>query len=600
MKLIWHIIKKDIRRDRGALLLWAALFVAQVAIGFVLLNYHGGQRDFIQKLQLASAALVGLQFLMGYVLVARLVHADALLGTTLFWATRPISRRRLLAAKVGAVLLVFGVAPVALLVPWWLWCGFTAHDLAWTAVETFGWQLLMIAPAFLIASLTDDLGRVLLWSVMLFVVGMMWTALLGSVLRPGRLGNIEGAGSAGIVYTRVWLSGILLVLFSAVIAAHHYLTRRLARSIGLTMAGVGVVAAIVLFSERDWSSGLSSLTETKASPEVTAALAALKVEPGAALPDNRTKPRAGQEPSVTTEIYFEGLPENVAVSSIRSRQTWRWNDGLSVSRWSYIGNSTLPSEQLLRASYALKEPEKDPETVAWAKAQQEKRIAEREARGLPAPRPWRLAPPSRPGVRTLVFSQAPEALVKRGLADPPAYEAMLRCGALQAVILAELPVGSDAHAARDSTQVRVRWAPMDRADKEVSILVTAPLQRRSGLWGVGSVVSDFRQFQRGEVWLVNRTTGDVRRNGGFSLRSTRSAVVAGVILSWNEPNIEPESVIRNGRTIVRDPQWMEHSKVVLVAEELVARFTVEVKSDRLEFRRSRWADESEDATASND
>src|SRR6185369_10431409 len=109
-------------------------------------------------LQLASGILVFLQVTMGYVLVARWVHADALIGTSMFWPTRPISAARLLAAKLLGILPVFTLLPALLLLPWWLYCHFGWHEILWTSVDLCGWQLLIIAPAFLVASLTDDLG----------------------------------------------------------------------------------------------------------------------------------------------------------------------------------------------------------------------------------------------------------------------------------------------------------------------------------------------------------------------------------------------------------------------------------------------------------
>lgn len=610
MKLTWHIIKNDVLRDRWALLLWSALFVARVVIGLVLLREPGNDRDWIMGMQVANGALAGLGFLMGYVLVARLVLADPLLGTDMFWATRPISRGRLLMAKTVGTLLVFGLLPVALMAPWWLWCGFDARGLFWTAVDAFGWQLLMIAPALLIASMTNEISRVLMWSVVLGVAVMLWVALLANLF-PNSLGVDDPLRElAGLGYTRFWLSCCLFVVLAGAVTGHQYLTRRLARSIGLTVAMAAVVAAIGLFARMDVSQILTQLPHREAQPEVMKALEAAKVEVGTAMPDTLNTRAALSnrgEASLVTEIYFQGLPGNLAVLSGTSRQVWRWPAGPEIVRWSYIGSGPMPTERLLRDTYKLAPLPQDPETEK-AYAEQRKKAAEavaarRAARGGTAPIQKRLnmVPPSRPGIRHLVYSNVPAALITRGQTESPDYDVFLRCIATEPVILAELPLQVGAQGGTNSKRARLMWiGESPSSEPALSLLLTAPRVQAGGLWAAAAVVRDVRNQLRGEVWSINRTTGELLSQGSYSLQSTRTVNIAGVLLSWNEPRFRVGMVVRDGKLVVRDPQWVEHTSLVLVTEEAVARFNKRVSVGKLEFRPTMWLTKPNDAPPTND
>ena len=207
-------------------------------------------------------------------------------------SARPISRGRLLAAKAGAAVLVFGLLPVALLAPWWLWCGFTTRDLCWTAVETFGWQLLMIAPAFLLATLTNELARALMWTILLIIGAMGWTVLFSNTIKSGR--NLDGPTSVyfGTIYTRLWLSAVLLVVFSAAIAAHHFLTGRFVRSIALTVTGTAVVVAAGLYAPWDWHRTFRDLPQPGTPAEIASALPAVKANAGVSMPRPQLVKRA--------------------------------------------------------------------------------------------------------------------------------------------------------------------------------------------------------------------------------------------------------------------------------------------------------------------
>lgn len=607
MKLIWQIIRKDIVRERWALLLWALLFVGQVGVGLKLLGDSGHNQGWIGKGQVVNGLLVMLQILLGYFLVARWVHADPLLGTDMFWVTRPITRGRLLAAKALGVVLVFGLLPVALLAPWWLGCGFTLRDVFWAGVDTFGWQLLMIAPAFLIASLTYELGRVLLWTILLFVFLMIWAVVLGNVFKIGKTALDPTNQFVGVVYSRLWLSSVTFVLGCGAVAAHQYLTQRLHRSIWLTVAGLGVVVLVGLSTQDNWTRGLARLPLKAPSPEVATALAGFKVEMGRGLPNNRDKPRAGQEPSLLTEIYFQGLPGEMAVATGTARQTWRWADGQRIRRMGFIGGNWLQGDKLLRRTYGLAAPAEDPETVAWRKTRrdeiQQQIAVNRAKRGEPPPKDFARVTPARPEPMNYVYSSAPLALAKKSLTDPPAYAAEINCVITQPVVVTELPLQVGAQGGSDSTRVRLielreqaskaPVPPDGEGNLQATVLFTAPLHRTSGLWQVFLVSSEIRNPMRGEVWTVNRATGDLVRVESYALQGVRGAMIAGVAINWNHMTLRSGQVVRNGKWVERDPQWREHCSLVAVAEDMVDYVTTTAKADRLEFLPSIWIEKDQ-------
>ncbi len=594
MRLIWNIIRKDLVRDRWALLLWALLFIGQMGFGLTLFHELGNDRDRIKHLELVNAGFVFAQFALGYVLVARLVQADRTVGTDVFWATRPIGRGRLLLAKAGAALLVFGALPVLLLAPWWLWCNFNGLSLCWAAVEAFGWQLLMIAPAFLVASLTDNFGRVMLWSVLLFMSLLMG---IGGLMSTFKLNFAE---NTGVAYTRIWLACVLFVLVSGGVVLHQYLTRRLNRSISLTVAAGGLVVLAALFAPWNWADRLATLGRSEVVPEVVAALPGLKIEVWGGDQNDRT-PKPGEERMITTEVYFQGLAPHLGIMADRGRQSWKWPDGVVINRALNFGSGDLDTGLFLRETWALPKLVEDPETQAWHKNWQRKETDARRKSGLPPISRVHAVPPQRPGLRGWLYSQAPKALGARMLSDPPAYEASLQGAVTHPVILAELPLKAGACTSRDSMSARVVWTgpqTMVREGKHwdtlsglpegmtVALLTTEPQWRRGGLWFVSRIIADFPSYLPDDLYTVNRSNGEIRLAKGYNSSnwSPTRMMLAGVVLQWNGVTVLPDHVRRGDRWVVRDSQWAEHTTLALVAERIAARFSATVQTDRLEFR----------------
>ena len=118
MKITWHIVKKDFRRLQVPLVFWALLLVAQILIGVRLLHGDGDNLEWFGRLGLYGNLFFALDLIVTYVLVAMLIHDDPLVGSRVFWLTRPISGARLLGAKLLGIVLMFGVLPVLIWLPW--------------------------------------------------------------------------------------------------------------------------------------------------------------------------------------------------------------------------------------------------------------------------------------------------------------------------------------------------------------------------------------------------------------------------------------------------------------------------------------------------
>ena len=585
MKLIWHIITKDIVRDRWALLTWALLFVGQDALGIFACNTSGINSYAGMHLQTASFNLVFLQMAMGYVLVTRLVQADALIGTSVFWLTRPISAGRLLTAKLLGALLLFVLLPVLLLLPWWLYCQLGWREILWTAVDVAGWQLLMVGPAFLVASLTDDLGRVLLWTLLLVIGLVSWIILLqSSLVTPlARLSPLFAKVGVSVMFTRLWACSMILIGGTLAIAAHQYLTRRFARSVGLVVCCLGLIALTGQVWPWDWSRTFASLHKHKpslatADPGLVAHLS-FAVEPakgsfGGGFKEKEAEKRDGY---IDLQLSVNGLPEDVRITADYVSHTWSWGDGLKLMRSSgYISWSYAAGNAMLRRAYSLPAWQEDPETTRWRKLRQSNSDKERALRGL---RPFiRWDDPEvafRAGESQLRgFVRLPNSLLAKMTAEPPAYLAEAHWILYRPEIVAELPLKAGA---RTSSQGQTFY--LQQMNKDWSFVVsTRSAVTQNGVWFSAMATAESRYwYPRERVAAVNRVKGDISpvrdgQSGSWGL------LVAGVFVNWNVLQVTPRMAIHDNQDVVADPQWLDHTILVLLADKDVAEFGHKVEA----------------------
>ena len=227
MRLIWHSIKKDIRRVAWGLVIWALT-------GGCLIAYK--QLDVAQHSIWDNLGIVSLftHTALVFALIAAIVQEDGLTGDNEFWRTRPISGARLLAAKVGLIVPVFVIIPTGLtaMQSWVLNHGFNLSAL----IHLMSAMGVIILSLMAMAACTKDLGRYVLGG-MLCVIGVIF---LGPRLVP--LIDVEPLPKA--MMSRVGLSRIFAIFTlcgfaSLFILLNQYLTRR-------TVVSVGIIATTVV------------------------------------------------------------------------------------------------------------------------------------------------------------------------------------------------------------------------------------------------------------------------------------------------------------------------------------------------------------------
>lgn len=334
MKLTWHIVWKDLRRHR-----WALGVLVLFHVGMI----YGAERAFGSELRgtgsgfgalwevrasTQTGLLIAAAFMLSYVLVAAFVHADPAVGVTAEWVTRPISGARLLGAKLLGLALGLVILPLAVLLPWWLACGFGPAEIGQAARSVASLQGLIVIAALPWAVLTDRYGRFLFWTL----VGLTGLAALAVITVPVR-NNVPGARS-GEARAAFWIAVTLAT--AVAVTVHQFLTRRRARSVAILIGGVlaGWLAALFWPAAWFWAEGEKG-GATVDSTEITLVAGEVRI---------RARPSGLDE--VRVPYVVRGVPEGwLAFGGSQLRAEWRGADGqpfpANVSAWSDLAEGPV-------------------------------------------------------------------------------------------------------------------------------------------------------------------------------------------------------------------------------------------------------------------
>lgn len=568
MKLIWHIVLKDLARLRRWLALWVTLYALQMGLGFALLYGDGADLDWPNWLQLASAALVLLQIVTGLIAVCRLVHEDRLVGTDVGWRTRPASPARLLAAKLVGAGLWFALLPVLVMVPWWLVCGFGWPELWRAALVAFGWQMVIVIPALWLASLTDTIGRFLLWLLVATVA--LITVVLTLATTTG-----SPADATALHLTRIWVALAIALLTGLGVTVHRFLTCRVTASVIISLVGLG--AAILVLAFWPWAGrsgpGVRPPDPTTAVPTDAITMTLDRAEAGT------IKPRESRG-DVLVHFAFAQVPPTAGIVGLRVRHSWTWPDGLVVARddrfgtaWPFNG---LPP--LLGPALGLPEPRRDPETEAWLRQVQSVR-----PRGHP---PLAMSDLRVRWVRTIL----PASIMQRITLERPSYAARVEAVQTRVDSLLEFPLADRSVHRSEAQTLRltdVQPVGMDRV--EMTSVMTTPawqagsrqsLNRLIGAWHVDPNNSPFEFTPADTPVLVNRSTGEICLPNG---RGRSVAQICGVNVSWSRMRALAPKVRRGDAWVMRDPDWFGTVKLCIVRARGVARLSREIQTDHFEL-----------------
>lgn len=583
MRLAWHIIWKDLRQDNWALGLWLVLFGFHQALGSVFLNAIATDLEWIDQLRLGNLLLTIFEFAIGYLLALRWVQADGLAGTRMFWVTRPISGGRLLAAKVTGLLLVFGVLPVLLWLPWWVGCGLGAREIGWLAIDTFGWQLLLIAPALLIGALTDDFGRAIMWSLILIVALVAWSSLGQSTLTSGSFQQFS-RGFAGIWFSRLSVAGVALVAGFFAIAAGHYFARDFVRSI----VRVAVLAVVIVLVGRFWVIDFADEVSGWGQPVAPDPVAGLgdniSFAPKKARVSTYThfhKSPTGMEKAyrLIVSIEVNGLPVEMGLTGEHTAQALRWADGHEIRIAENNRSSTARIHEIFRAKLSLPAVGADQETVRWGRAQLKKANAERATKGLPPLPPmddyWGWVEEEQREMR--INLMIPESQLARVKLVAPAYTARIEASAFRPEIVQQLPLEPGRRGTGEMRSLRIT----ELDDQVLKLVETTPAFLRDGLFRVRAIQgSSARGRLQSRVWTVNRFTGDIQSVSRRTLVQVPVSV-GGVAISWNEITLHPTTWVRNNEWVIKDPDWRKNTTLLMTVDRVIGHFTQTIRSEQL-------------------
>ncbi len=163
MRLVAHIVGKDLRRMAWPLLLWGAVILLQYGVWHV--RRTAGNGGDVRGMSDAVMLLWALHLVIGWLLVARLLEDDPLLAEQAAWRVRPISGGRLLAAKVGGMAVMLWLWPSLLTVPWWIEFGFGFSEIVRVVAVNMLGMAAWTGVALLVAVLTDGFARFIGWSL---------------------------------------------------------------------------------------------------------------------------------------------------------------------------------------------------------------------------------------------------------------------------------------------------------------------------------------------------------------------------------------------------------------------------------------------------
>lgn len=176
MKLVWHIIAKDLRRHQLPYGLWLCLLLAKQAVLVLGFSDWAADAEWFQRLQIGDVVLSVVETVVAFLLVGSWVLEDPVVGSTQFWVTRPLSGTRLLRAKVLGVALLFVAVPLFAVAPGWLACGLAGRELGQQTIIFLSVQIPLVAAAVALGALSDRSSR--------FLVQLLGGAVAALVLTP--------------------------------------------------------------------------------------------------------------------------------------------------------------------------------------------------------------------------------------------------------------------------------------------------------------------------------------------------------------------------------------------------------------------------------
>ncbi|MBI2518443.1 MAG: hypothetical protein HYV95_16305 [Opitutae bacterium] len=482
MKLIWHIALKDLRKHWLPAAFWVLLIAGKVAVNVWMLSPASADPEWFDRMRSANGVLIGIETVVSCLLTAAVVLEDAVVGSNLFWVTRPIAGGLLLAAKLLGLGLLFYVVPVLVWLSWWLACGFGVRDMSGAVAALWLMQTAVVVPAFVLATLVGRSGR-FLQVVLILLAGFVTIA---SVLSARA--HAEPVVPETLAEIRIWLGVGLAGLTAVAVAWLQYTTRRTRRSVVFACAGCAAA----------WGSGTAwpwdfAQSRNPQRPDLAGTEPVRLELRRAAYAEKSYRRLAPDQKEVTLEFAATHRARELLLDDGRAVVTLRWRDGTKfrqeVRLWTQP-DAFLPKQVGLPGLATVTDPE--------TKRYREERLANRR------PQPEKMSPyePAQSLSGTLLI---PATLAQRFAEEKPSCSVSATLRFSRPVVRLEMPVAHGKSRSGDAFRARIV------ATKTVEIPGRTPGNEEE----VVVVFTRLHGTSRTVLFVVQRSTGYVNFPSGM-------------------------------------------------------------------------------------
>ncbi|MBI5381273.1 MAG: hypothetical protein HZA31_05175 [Opitutae bacterium] len=553
MNLTWHIIKKDALRMRWALLLWVLLLVGEVALNWLLLSPSVIDPEGVERLKVTMQFSTLIGTVVTYLMVAAWVLEEPLVGTDMFWVTRPISGGRLLGAKVLGILLVFGGMSLAVRLPWVWYCGFDVAQIGRFALTNTLSLSAYSLVAMAVASLTGKSSRFLLGTLLMLLTGFVILSLqiyqrgdrLNEAVLSGRFLLASLLATGGCIAVVVWM----------------YLKRRLPAA--CVMMGGAVWLIVLIMTCAPWTQNElwpEKLEPVAGSDAITLEIVGTNIEAAKANSANQYMAK-----QLTLWVRCGKLPEGLQFDSGTADVELSWPDGTVLRRaaTTFVARS---DDQPVRYALAMPAKSSDVETA--------KRLAE-ERQNQPRPStqvksPLALAIKRDAGESlgaVMVGITPPEA--DRIAKEPPVCTAHVRLPVKRMVALMEMPLRSGETKAAHGVRTKVITA-----DEELGALNNRT-QKPARI--VKLTVSSASATNIAPIYYcLDRVRNEVGTTGQISRFINITS------FTFNQAQLTAPVYWRDGRW-VQDDDWASQQTLAVLQKRMVGTIQRTLRSEKLEI-----------------
>jgi len=488
MNLIWHIARKDLHRFWVPLTLFCAVTLMRFGAGISLLASSGSDGAWFYHMAVYANLLWGIGLVVTYMLVAGVIQEDSV-ASPAFWQTRPISGSRLLAAKALGLVLMFGVLPVVLTVPWWLGCGFGWAEIGRAAMETFAVQMGVALLALPWAAVTGSYGRFLLWTS---VAAVAWVTGAIVFIEHATIPHSNILPWTGVM--RLLVTGLAAGVGCVAVAAHQFVARRTPFSVALILVTVLAMAGVGEWWTWDGSALWSPTRSASNGMAKDVGVSLQEAYAYVASPDN--------DSFAQVRVKTGPVPSHCVLSPYYSDQRLRWEDG-SITRQAHFETWGWRGQTSTWAAYDQLGITPEPRDRNWTEfARRRYLIRESEPGSTQASS----------HIATFSLMLSPET-VHRLRHEKPEYDATLGFRLLRPEVIGEHDPKAGAVFAKGATYSRVVLVDRDEANQVtwISFIERSP----EYLW------TDFLSAMGLAPWSPEPAYGLVNRartyiSGGFN------------------------------------------------------------------------------------